>query len=176
MLKSVSTSGFSSLARRHSGSSPEPPSTTLLAPPRTSSSMLISTGSSREVAGTSGIPGTARGRGSRLRASRYPFFACPSATTGRPLRTGRGAVVTRRRGGRVITGASGKRNPTSVDGGNVNSTGTVAGTKAEGGGVDRRRGQEGVVGGYLERVTCFCGAAFERGRSNSCHNRTTPYA
>jgi hypothetical protein len=38
----------------------------------------------------------------------------------------------------------------------------VAGTKAEGGAVDRRRGQHGVVGGYLERVTCFRSAAFER--------------
>ena len=57
--------------------------------------------------------------------------------------------MTHRRGGRLITGESGKRNPTSGDGGSVNSTGTVAGTKAEGGGVDRRRGQDGVVGGYL---------------------------
>ena len=32
----------------------------------------------------------------------------------------------------------------------------MAGTKAEGGGIDRRRVQDGVVGGYLERVTCFC--------------------
>jgi hypothetical protein len=68
------SSGFNSRARRDSRSSPEPPSTTLLALPRTSASMLISTGSSREVDGTSGIPGTARGRRSRRRTSRDPCY------------------------------------------------------------------------------------------------------
>ena len=38
----------------------------------------------------------------------------------------------------------------------------MASTKAKGGGIDRRRGQDGVVEGYVERATCFCGAALER--------------
>ena len=65
-----------------------------------------------------------------------PLLGVPSATTARLLHSGRGTVVTRRRSGRVITGVSGKRRPTSGLGGSVRRPGTVADTKTEGGVID----------------------------------------
>lgn len=65
-----------------------------------------------------------------------PLLGVPSATTARLLHSGRGSVVTRRRSGRVITGVSGKRRPTSGLGGSVRRPGTGAETKAEGRGID----------------------------------------